>query len=318
MVATVKMDARKVAVAARLARFAAKAGSSVTSCPYRGDDDEDRALRRVWLSTYMRMRPPKSGSVDYSGSDVAAAASSEGTSDPEALQREYDDAKAAMLAGWPAVAAAMVAALAEDAGAMVAAGDLAGLAGLEVPPAIVAEIAAWLAEGMTSLAGLAAAQVVAEAKRQGVTIEAPEDPGGQRIRQVAEVTATLIAGAYTAAATRRAMGLSGDAATITAGVAEALGAMSTAERGMVADNIGGGLNAAQNAGRQSVIEEHPPARFVAVEHTPDGNQCEPCREIAGKVFDDWEEALTAYPIHGYVACLGRDRCRGHLAPIWSD
>lgn len=69
MPATLDLDNRVVAVAARAAVFAARRGLPLSSCPYRGADAGSAALRRVWLAAYLRERPPTAG--DRS---VAAAA----------------------------------------------------------------------------------------------------------------------------------------------------------------------------------------------------------------------------------------------------
>jgi hypothetical protein len=57
---------RRAAITA--ARFAARRGLPVTSCPWRQPaDDRQRALRGIWVRTYLRARPQARGSVDYSG-----------------------------------------------------------------------------------------------------------------------------------------------------------------------------------------------------------------------------------------------------------
>ena len=68
----VKIDNRRVAVAARLARFAAHMGQPATACPYHGDSDEGSVLRRVWLAAYLRINPPAADS-DPAGRTVKAS-----------------------------------------------------------------------------------------------------------------------------------------------------------------------------------------------------------------------------------------------------
>lgn len=80
----VDMDNRTVAAAVRVARFAAKTNQPVTSCPYTGGKPADAALRHVWLSTYLRIRPPKAGSVSYD-IEPAETKTSESASDGHAV-----------------------------------------------------------------------------------------------------------------------------------------------------------------------------------------------------------------------------------------
>jgi hypothetical protein len=54
---TLDLDNRIVAVAVRLGRFQALTGQPVSTCPYTGDDAEQTALRRVWLTSYLRVQP---------------------------------------------------------------------------------------------------------------------------------------------------------------------------------------------------------------------------------------------------------------------
>lgn len=49
------------------ARFCALRDLPMTRCPYTGDDDSKRALRQVWVRTYLKVRPPAAGAVDYGG-----------------------------------------------------------------------------------------------------------------------------------------------------------------------------------------------------------------------------------------------------------
>jgi hypothetical protein len=78
----VNMDNRIVAVAARLGRFAATLNQPLTSCPYTEDDADAAALRRVWLTHYLRVRPPAAGSVSYDGDDVEDVDASEAARRP--------------------------------------------------------------------------------------------------------------------------------------------------------------------------------------------------------------------------------------------
>ncbi len=63
----VDLDNRVVAAARTAGRFAARRGLPATSCPYRGDDPATAALRRVWVTAYLRARPPAKAAIDHGG-----------------------------------------------------------------------------------------------------------------------------------------------------------------------------------------------------------------------------------------------------------
>lgn len=239
------------------------------------------------------------------GREVAAAAADEG-----AQQEAWRAATAALVAAWPVLSQPLVDAIT----AQVAAADVAALADLSAPQNVLDGIAAAVERAMADVALNAAVAEVAAARLQGVTIDAPT-PDGSRLADVAKVTAALIAVAYIAAATRRALQV-GPAAAADA-VREVLTAMGTATSGVFVNHAGAAMSAAQNAGRTAVFEAHPPKGFVADEHADDLSKCQPCKDIDGTVFPNLASALAAYPTAGYVGCLGRGQCRGRIRAVWS-
>ena len=105
----VKIDNRRVAVAVRIARFAATVGQPATVCPFRDDrDPQQRALRRVWLSAYLRInRPGSAPSVEaarapraplgavhqpslFGGDDLSAAVAARRDHDVTGQRRDRD------------------------------------------------------------------------------------------------------------------------------------------------------------------------------------------------------------------------------------
>jgi hypothetical protein len=57
--------AQALGAAQRLAQYAAITDAGVLSCPYPADaTGVQSAARRVWLRTYLRLRPPPAGTVD--------------------------------------------------------------------------------------------------------------------------------------------------------------------------------------------------------------------------------------------------------------
>lgn len=69
---TVQLDNRVVATAVRVGMYAASVGEPVTSCPYQGADPGQVALRRVWLSAYLRIRPATATDSAASTADAPA------------------------------------------------------------------------------------------------------------------------------------------------------------------------------------------------------------------------------------------------------
>lgn len=235
--------------------------------------------------------------------------------DARKVQDDYEAALAAALAAWPALAAPMTADLADQAEEHVTAGSVAALATLSVGAAAVDAVAVALAAWMLTLAGSSARRVVAEAAAQGVAVDEAQ-PDEDHIGQVAAVAAALLAGAYAAAATRRAMQAPTDVA---AAVTEVLDGMSTAERGTVAAELGAALSTAQNAGRTAVFAAASPATLVADESNDSGSRCEACTQVNGRTYGSLAEAQADYPslAAGYAHCAGGSRCRGTLRGVWT-
>ncbi len=236
---------------------------------------------------------------------VAAAAGDEADQ-----QRSWQAAVAALLAGWPMLSVPLVNALS----AQTAGADAAALALLVVPQNVLGGLAAAVERAMGDVAVDAAVAEAETAQAAGVTVD-PPTPDADRLAGVAKVTAALIAVAYVAAATRRALQV-GPAAAADA-VRETLTTMGAATSGAVVDHIRVAMSAAQNAGRMAVFGAHQPYGFRASEHL-DPNACEPCRAVHGKTYETLDAALVDYPGNaGYKACTGGLRCRGHINAIWT-
>lgn len=80
---TVQIDNRVVATAVRVGSYAATVGDPITTCPYQGADPGQAALRRVWLSAYLRIRPagPAVARDAAASSDAESPASTEDAGD---------------------------------------------------------------------------------------------------------------------------------------------------------------------------------------------------------------------------------------------
>jgi hypothetical protein len=247
-------------------------------------------------------------------SEVLAAA---GDPDAVRIQDQWDAAKARLLRRWPKLAGPMVAELAGQAEAAVEAGDLALLGELQVSAGVVAAVAVPLRKSGTDLAQEAAAGVVAEAAAQGTDITAPDAPGRGRVEQHADAVARIIANGYASGAAKTALQLAGAGpADVRAEVERHLTELGQSVNGLVGENIGALLSAAQFAGRLAVLEEHPAESYVAVELL-DRARCVECGKTANKIYQTLRAALVDYPGSGQMRrCEGRSRCRGHIAPRW--
>lgn len=260
---------------------------------------------------------PRGGPIptaDPESDDVQAAAG-----DPHAalLQQQWEQARSDMLKRWPATAQPMVDELAGQAEAVVAAGNLAQLGDLEASAGVVSALAAPLNGSGSKLARQAAAGVVAEAADAKVSITAPADAGSERVRQTADAVARLISHGYAAGAAKVGLQLAGaDPVDVRDAVAEALAELGTSENGLVGENIGSLLSAAQFAGRLAVLEQHPARSYRATEIN-DKNECVNCREVDGRTYKTLRAALVDYPGGGHFReCLGRQRCRGYPKPVF--
>lgn len=248
--------------------------------------------------------------------DVVQAAA--GDPDARRLQEQWDRKKAQLLRRWPKLAAKMVKELTAQAEQAIGAGDLAALAELEVSAGVVAAVAVPIRTSGTELAAEAAAGVVEEAARQQVTVTVPDEPGAERVRQHADVVARIIANGYASGAARTALQLAGAGPQeVRDEVERHLTELGESQNGLVGTEIGGLLSAAQHAGRLAVLEENPADEYEAREVSDGPNRCEPCGEVNGTRYLTLAEAIKDYPSAGFRGCLGRNRCRGGLHPIWT-
>lgn len=241
--------------------------------------------------------------------------------DPDAghqlIQQQWVQAKADLLAQWPATAQPMVDELAGQAETAVADDDLGALGSLAVSAGVLAAVVLLLNRSGKGLAVAAAAGVVAEAAVQGVSIKAPGRAGADRVRQTADAVAGIISAGYASGAARAALQLAGaDPAAVRDAVAQHLTDLGTSANGLVGENVGALLSAAQHAGRLAVLEAHPATAYVAVEASDGPNRCKPCGQVNNTRYDTLAEALKDYPSAGFRGCLGKSRCRGGIHPIF--
>lgn len=233
--------------------------------------------------------------------------------DPDAIQGDWQTTVDQVIAQWGPLAEAQRDELAKQITKAVDKGDPATLGQLAADSTATAAL---LGTAMVALAGTAAQQMADEAASQGVQVD-PPPADENRLMEIGAAVAAIVAAGLAAAAGREALrvwrpGESG--AAVAAMVREHLASLSDS---FLRDQVGGAMSTAQNYGRAAVLEVAPEATYSASEIL-DKATCVPCEEIDGTEFASLAEARAAYASGGYVACLGRLRCRGILVATWGS
>lgn len=234
------------------------------------------------------------------------------------LQDDWQTALDGLLEQWAPIADAQRTQVMAAVTAAVDAGDVTGLARIEVD---TTDAAALLTAALDKAAQQAAARMRVEAKAQGVIIPAKlaaAGPWASALANVAKATAAVLAGGLVFAAARAALRVFAPGRSpkqVTAAVADHLNGLSGK---FPAEQLGGALTAAQNAGRLAAVQAAPSEPTLRASETLDKNTCEPCRAIDGHRYADLAEAQAAYANGGYVGCLGGLRCRGIVFASWED
>lgn len=278
-----------------------------------------------WQPPVAKGGPRSSGSVTDAMALAAAKPPRRRASKPPTGQLELPVAAAAadvtdelaaatadLQAEWPGIAEPMVADLAGQAGQAVEAGNLGVLGSLAVSAVVVAGVAAALGAAMSGLAATVAAALVTGRRK------APDMAGADRIGQLAQATAGILANVYASSAARAAMQQPGaTAATVEAAVRTALEGLSTAQAGIIADHLGAAMHMSEGAALIAVCEQYPPKTLTVDENRDSPNCCDVCRAADGHVFPTLADALEIYSNGAQnVGCLGGSRCRGRLIPAW--
>lgn len=251
------------------------------------------------------------------GSDALAAAAAAISLAP--VEAALDKAVAAVLAAWGPVQDAMVEQLVEQVRAVVASGDVAGLAAVR-PDSV--EGASVVAAAMAAVAGVGAAHAARELNAQGL-------PDGPRVQPVVPAAAGFTAAAGTTAGLLAAgLGITaGRAAARAAGPGQTPDAVAAATRtaleGLTSAapeaELHGAMVSALNLGRIGTLKTAPDAALYASE-LMDKNTCDPCREVNGMWLGntdghDFEMLDMTYPAGQFVGCDGGPRCRGTVVGV---
>jgi hypothetical protein len=253
--------------------------------------------------------------IAAAGREPTAAEQQSGV-DPDQLDADLQRAQQELADQWPEMSAPMVATIVTAVAAAVAAGGFANLPSYAVPAATLRGITTRIRSALTGLAGVSARRAAAELKTQGLTVQ-PGDVDADRITDVAEATAHLLASGYVNAAARVALLNAGaDPDTVQRAVRQHLDELSQApERGWVAQTLSSALATAQAEGRLATFRAAPAGLTFVASEASDRNACEPCRREDGTRYPSLADAIRAYPAGRFRGCLGRDRCRGRLIAI---
>lgn len=245
--------------------------------------------------------------------------------DPETIQSTWQAALDKLLEAWTAISEAWRKAIAALVKPAVDDGDLGALATMTLDTLAAQEL---LTAAMVDMAVQGAAQMVAEAASQGITVDQPE-PDEDHLGAVAAALVKLLAGWLAGAGAREALRVyvpPSDGVPGTSGqeVADAVTAhLESLSDVFLRDQLGAALSTAQASGRFAVMEaaadldDIPDATFMASE-VLDQNTCASCLEEDGTTFETLAEAKAAYANGGFNGCEGGLRCRGIIVAIWDE
>lgn len=273
-----------------------------------------------------KRRPRRKAPAQMALPIAAAAPNRELTSDElasgvdfAAIADEHDQASQELVGQWPPVAETITAGIIAAVLAGLAADGVAGLVDVAVPDAAVDALATMLGEAFTAAAGGVTERVSLELDGLGLSTELPGLDSGV-VDGRAQVTAKLAASGMANAATRAAVRAGVDPAAVEAAVRAELDRLATAEPSWVVASLESALASVEGTARMAAYEAMVEARgesgvvFIASE-VNDSGRCDPCGKIDGTRFGSYAEAKAAYPAGQYMACLGRERCRGILFAI---
>jgi hypothetical protein len=291
------------------------------------DDDSDKA--KLAPKKQARRRKPKTrGQLAL---PIAAAAPGRELTPDElasgvdfaAIAAEQDQAAQDLAEQWQAeTAAPVIDAVVAGVVAGLAAGGVAGLADVAVSSVAVAALAGMLSGAMVEVAAQVGGRVEGELGGLGFDFSVPALDRGV-VDGRAAVTAKLVVSGMTNGATKTALLNGTDPKVVEAAVRAELEKLATAEPSWVVGSMESALAAVAGEARMAAYEALIAARgesgivFIASEIN-DAVRCAPCSKIDGVRFGNYAEAKAAYPAGQYMACLGRERCRGLLIATIPD
>lgn len=175
-----------------------------------------------------------------------------------------------------------------------------------------------VASRLRQVAGLAAEQMVQEARRQGQTLERPDiETLTAAFVSRAEAVDNIITRDISTAASRDSVRLSGGSLTEAEVADQVRTDLHNLSDRYLRDILGGAIQGAINDGRGLVIQKADPTDIYSSEIL-DTNTCVNCVGRDGTHYQTWEDASKDYPSGGFKDCLGREKCRGLLVAVWNE
>jgi HK97 family phage portal protein len=175
-----------------------------------------------------------------------------------------------------------------------------------------------LLTAMVEFSASSAHRASREASAQGVSVM-PASPPQEMLAAIAEVTADLMGKELAVSAGREALRVAATGAEGPAVAEQVQAFLSTLSDAPIRTHLGGAMSAAQNLARHATFTQPGAARCQLIStEVLDSATCVYCEQINGTVFG-WSDdpaavasSLAAYPVGGYIDCLGREKCRGTL------
>lgn len=231
--------------------------------------------------------------------------------DFDALHEQWQTRLDDLLSTWTTHRAVQVDELLEELRTVLDGGDLAAVGTLTAPsgPGAVA-----LIEVMEDLGQAAAAEALAEATRQGVTLPDLTLPVGIFDERAGAVD-QLLARSLGDVAARQALLRYTDGIDVDQVVNEVRGHIDGLSETWLREQLGGALTAAQNHARFEVMSSGPVRKVIASELL-DGATCDACAAVDGREYSTVAAGVKDYPTGGHKDCAGGPRCRGTLVAIY--
>lgn len=227
-------------------------------------------------------------------------------------------ALAALLSSWEVVKSSWTSWFTAEVGRVLHAGNRKGLGALKLPSLDRAR--RLVSQSLSAFAATSAGLVAAELSKQGLDGVAHHVPTAAELDVEADIAVTLLATSLGQSAGSEAARVHGPASSVPETqrlVHDHVANLTDAQLRYV---LGAALHGAGNHARILTLLDVDDVYIYASE-VLDTNTCGPCREVHGVYLggtptEDFSKVYELYPVHGYIDCLGRDRCRGAAVGVW--
>lgn len=222
-----------------------------------------------------------------------------------------------LLTAWQGVKSSWLQFFTSEIGSALHAGNRVGLARLGLPSLNVPR--ATVLTALNAFARTSAGLVVAELAAQGKTGVTVQTPADDALDAEAELAVTQLATALGQSLGSEAARVHGPNSSVPATQQRVHAFGESLTDAQVRYILGAVLHGAGNSARILTLLGVTDVEIYSSE-VMDTNTCEPCGEIdgafLGSVATGFGQVYEYYPVHGYIDCLGRDRCRGTVVGVW--